>query len=101
MAKDNEMVETHKIICKPFRETGYCGYGDSCKYLHERSIGFSEMGMISDDDLLCGICKKTFEERVLTECGHSFCSLCAIKKYQDGDECNVCGKAVYGRFWMA
>merc|ERR1719326_2592971 len=24
-------------ICKDYKETGYCGYGDSCKYLHDRS----------------------------------------------------------------
>eukprot|EP00928_Gymnodinium_smaydae_P072108 TRINITY_DN55528_c0_g1_i1.p1 TRINITY_DN55528_c0_g1~~TRINITY_DN55528_c0_g1_i1.p1 ORF type:complete len:355 (-),score=57.88 TRINITY_DN55528_c0_g1_i1:68-1132(-) len=24
-------------ICKDYKETGYCGYGDTCKYLHDRS----------------------------------------------------------------
>uniref|UniRef100_A0A0G4F852 RING-type E3 ubiquitin transferase n=1 Tax=Chromera velia CCMP2878 TaxID=1169474 RepID=A0A0G4F852_9ALVE len=24
-------------ICKDYKETGYCGYGDSCIYLHDRS----------------------------------------------------------------
>merc|ERR1712232_150771 len=24
-------------ICKDYKETGYCGYGDSCKYLHDGS----------------------------------------------------------------
>merc|ERR1712151_118626 len=24
-------------ICKDYKETGYCGFGDSCKYLHDRS----------------------------------------------------------------
>ena len=24
-------------ICKDYRETGYCGFGDSCKFLHDRS----------------------------------------------------------------
>ena len=24
-------------ICKDYKETGYCGYGDSCKYMHDRS----------------------------------------------------------------
>ncbi|XP_006418415.2 zinc finger CCCH domain-containing protein 1 [Eutrema salsugineum] len=23
-------------ICKDYKETGYCGYGDSCKFLHDR-----------------------------------------------------------------
>ena len=24
-------------ICKDYKETGYCGYGDSCKFIHDRS----------------------------------------------------------------
>jgi len=23
-------------VCKDYKETGYCGYGDSCKFLHDR-----------------------------------------------------------------
>ncbi len=23
-------------LCKDYKETGYCGYGDSCKFLHDR-----------------------------------------------------------------
>ncbi|CAD25466.1 putative zinc finger protein [Encephalitozoon cuniculi GB-M1] len=100
MFDDGEVIDTHKVVCKPFRETGYCGYGDSCKYSHDRSAEYEEAPVISGPGPLCGICKKTFEERVVAECGHSFCSLCAIRKYQDGDECGVCGKAMYGRFWV-
>lgn len=25
-------------ICKDFKETGYCGFGDSCKFIHDRSV---------------------------------------------------------------
>ena len=24
-------------ICKDFKETGFCGFGDSCKFMHDRS----------------------------------------------------------------
>ena len=24
-------------VCKDYKETGYCGYGDSCKFVHDRS----------------------------------------------------------------
>merc|ERR1719346_565208 len=24
-------------ICKDYKETGYCGFGDTCKFLHDRS----------------------------------------------------------------
>ena len=23
-------------ICKDYKETGYCGYGDACKFVHDR-----------------------------------------------------------------
>merc|ERR1719411_1854913 len=25
------------MICKDFKETGFCGFGDSCKFMHDRS----------------------------------------------------------------
>ncbi len=24
-------------ICKDYKETGFCGYGDACKFVHDRS----------------------------------------------------------------
>ena len=24
-------------VCKDFKETGFCGFGDSCKFMHDRS----------------------------------------------------------------
>lgn len=29
-------VDYQPDICKDWKETGYCGYGDSCKFLHDR-----------------------------------------------------------------
>ncbi|CAH9068168.1 unnamed protein product [Cuscuta europaea] len=56
-------------ICKDYKETGYCGYGDSCKFMHDRGDykpGWQlekewdeaekarkkrmEMGLLDDDD---------------------------------------------------
>ncbi|RAL50674.1 hypothetical protein DM860_015821 [Cuscuta australis] len=56
-------------ICKDYKETGYCGYGDSCKFMHDRGDykpGWQlekeweeaekakkrrmEMGMVDDED---------------------------------------------------
>ncbi|XP_019178113.1 PREDICTED: zinc finger CCCH domain-containing protein 1-like [Ipomoea nil] len=56
-------------ICKDYKETGYCGYGDSCKFMHDRGDYKSgwqlekewdeaekakkrrmEMGMVDDDE---------------------------------------------------
>jgi RING finger protein 113A len=40
-APDNVRVVTRMDyqpdVCKDWRETGYCGYGDTCKFLHDRS----------------------------------------------------------------
>uniref|UniRef100_A0A6B2L7U4 Uncharacterized protein n=1 Tax=Arcella intermedia TaxID=1963864 RepID=A0A6B2L7U4_9EUKA len=45
MAGPNKSVDNLRVtcrfdyqpdICKDYKETGYCGYGDSCKFLHDR-----------------------------------------------------------------
>merc|ERR1712146_510896 len=56
-------------ICKDYKETGYCGYGDSCKFMHDRSDykqGFhldreweAKQKKIEDDK------KKRWEKRLL------------------------------------
>eukprot|EP00890_Picochlorum_soloecismus_P003530 jgi/Picsp_1/4178/NSC_01687-R1_zinc finger ccch domain-containing protein 51 len=30
------LVDYQPDICKDYKETGYCGFGDSCKFLHDR-----------------------------------------------------------------
>lgn len=30
------MFDYQPNICKDYKQTGYCGYGDSCKFLHDR-----------------------------------------------------------------
>lgn len=97
--EDDVVIDTHKVVCKPFRETGYCGYGDSCKYSHSRHAEVESVRAAAVSKV-CGICSKTFSEEVVTECGHSFCSLCAMRRYQEVDGCNTCGKPTYGRFWV-
>mmetsp|Transcript_7162 Transcript_7162/g.22920 ORF Transcript_7162/g.22920 Transcript_7162/m.22920 type:complete len:189 (-) Transcript_7162:51-617(-) len=32
-------VYSDKVYCKDWNETGYCGYGDNCRFLHERFAG--------------------------------------------------------------
>ena len=31
------VVDYQPDICKDYKETGYCGFGDTCKFLHDRS----------------------------------------------------------------
>lgn len=66
----------HKTICKPFKETGYCGYGDTCKYAHERFVDYED---VSSEHASCLYCKSSFREPVTTLCGHIFCSCCAVE----------------------
>ncbi|KAF8821928.1 zinc finger (CCCH type) motif-containing protein [Cardiosporidium cionae] len=30
-------IDLNPEICKDYKETGYCGFGDTCKFLHDRS----------------------------------------------------------------
>ena len=70
------------MLCKDYKETGYCGFGDTCKFMHDRSDykhgwqmdkefdageyeeSDEEKYAISDDDDLprkCGICRGNFK----------------------------------------
>ena len=31
------VVDYQPDVCKDFKETGFCGFGDTCKFLHDRS----------------------------------------------------------------
>jgi hypothetical protein len=37
-------------ICKDYKETGYCGFGDSCKFLHDRSFEDEKYARKQDED---------------------------------------------------
>lgn len=79
-------------ICKDYKETGFCGFGDSCKFLHDRSdykLGWQlereaasgeynnsgdeddkKYEIDSDEDNLpfkCFICRETFTDPVVTK----------------------------------
>lgn len=115
-------------ICKDYKETGSCGYGDSCVFLHDRSdykLGWQidaeldggryaprktddgpqdvrryEISSDEDDDLpfACYICRQPFKKPVKTKCGHFFCEKCAIKHYRKSTKCYVCGTQTSGVF---
>lgn len=97
-------------ICKDYKETGFCGYGDSCKFLHDRSdykhgwqidgdvdggryaskdedqkdIRSYEIDSDEEEDALpfaCFICKEPFTKPVVTKCKHYFCEKCALNRY--------------------
>ncbi|RZF40097.1 hypothetical protein LSTR_LSTR002500 [Laodelphax striatellus] len=105
-------------ICKDFKETGLCGFGDSCIFLHDRSdykFGWQledrKQGVncdseddnfeitphveISSDDK-CFICKDSFRDTVITKCKHFFCQKCALDYYRNNTRCRICGAQTEG-----
>ena len=107
-------------ICKDFKETGFCGFGDSCKFMHDRSdykFGWQleremedgtyggddgENYEISSDDedlpFKCYLCKESFKEPIATKCKHYFCEKCALEHYRKSQRCAACGKNTGGVF---
>ncbi|XP_008550896.1 E3 ubiquitin-protein ligase RNF113A [Microplitis demolitor] len=109
-------------ICKDYKETGYCGFGDSCKFLHDRSdyklgwqlerdavTGAGNSGdeddkkyeIDSDEDNLpfkCFICRDTFVDPIVTKCKHYFCEKCALEQYKKSTRCYVCNVQTNGVF---
>lgn len=107
-------------ICKDYKETGYCGFGDSCKFLHDRSdykFGWQietdaaagvadeeddgKYEIDDDDDNLpfkCFICRDSFTDPIVTKCKHYFCEKCALAHYKKSARCFICNKQTHGVF---
>ncbi|XP_005994672.1 E3 ubiquitin-protein ligase RNF113A isoform X1 [Latimeria chalumnae] len=107
-------------ICKDYKETGFCGFGDSCKFLHDRSdykhgwqiereleegrYGANDdenYEVSSDEDDLpfkCFICRNSFKNPVITKCKHYFCESCALQHYRKSKRCYVCDQQTNGVF---
>ncbi|KAE9401035.1 hypothetical protein BT96DRAFT_818465 [Gymnopus androsaceus JB14] len=83
-------------------ETGYCGFGDTCKFLHDRgTFGDEDSDSDSDDEdipFACLICRKPYTDPIVTKCGHYFCSACAIKRFAKTPKCLACGTPTGGMF---
>ncbi|KDQ55787.1 hypothetical protein JAAARDRAFT_208564 [Jaapia argillacea MUCL 33604] len=112
------IVDYQPDVCKDYKETGYCGFGDTCKFLHDRGTYLAgwqldqlaanpkkqvEDGSDSDSDnedipFACLICRKHYTDPVVTRCGHYFCSACAIKRFAKTPKCAACGAPTAGIF---
>lgn len=108
-------------ICKDYKETGFCGFGDSCKFLHDRSdykAGWqleldAENNLEEEDDnkykiddeedlpFKCFICRESFQKPIVTKCKHYFCESCALDHYKKSTRCFVCGIQTSGVFNIA
>ena len=109
-------------ICKDYKETGYCGFGDTCIFMHDRSDykqGWEleleyeknlqnqkeqeelppEVEDLKDDfPTNCPICFKDFQNPVKTNCGHYFCESCCLKKFAKSQKCAECSRDTGGVF---
>lgn len=109
-------------LCKDYKETGYCGFGDSCKFLHDRSDykfgwqleresrvgsgdeeereGQYEVDSDSESNLpfKCVICRSSFVDPVVTKCKHYFCEKCALERFKKSSRCFLCNKQTGGVF---
>ncbi|XP_068120356.1 E3 ubiquitin-protein ligase RNF113A [Hyperolius riggenbachi] len=107
-------------ICKDYKETGFCGFGDSCKFLHDRSdykhgwqlereleegrygANDEENYEVSSDDedlpFKCFICRESFKNPIITKCKHYFCESCALQHYRKSKRCYVCNTQTNGVF---
>jgi RING finger protein 113A len=104
-------IDYQPDLCKDYKDTGYCGYGDSCKFMHDRGDYLSGWQMEKqwdaqqaarkkkfmeggeeeaedevkrdEDDLPwgCFICRGPFTSAIMTKCKHYFCESCALKRY--------------------
>ncbi|KAF9452767.1 hypothetical protein P691DRAFT_803493 [Macrolepiota fuliginosa MF-IS2] len=112
------IVDYQPDVCKDYKETGYCGFGDTCKFLHDRGtylagwqldkLAESSSKQVeedsdsddSDEDVpfACLICRKHYTDPVVTRCGHYYCSACAIKRYAKTPKCLACGAPTGGIF---
>ncbi|KAH8995762.1 hypothetical protein EDB92DRAFT_1846011 [Lactarius akahatsu] len=111
------IVDYQPDVCKDYKETGFCGFGDTCKFLHDRGTYLAgwqldklaanpqkqaedPSGSDSDDDLpfACLIGRHSFTDPVVTRCGHYFCSSCAIKRFAKTPKCAACGAPTGGIF---
>lgn len=109
-------------ICKDYKETGFCGFGDSCKFLHDRTdykhgwqldqewakgqykeedddaylIKESEEEGEGEIPTNCTICKEPYKDPIETKCKHYFCINCAEKECSE--KCFTCEQQTSGIF---
>lgn len=116
--KNGEIFASHTFdyqmnICKDFQKTGFCRYGDECKFVHERdsydttnkfmpnykatstkilnrSKNSSNKEIAQEDALKCVLCTNNPSSPMRIKCGHLCCEACFLKGCSQNAECSLC-----------
>jgi len=111
-------MDFEPLLCKEYKLKGYCGYGDTCKFIHSRDDYINDRKLtkkhwknsqqeekkenpkavvvVKRTDV-CGLCKKTFDEDIKKkviqlDCKHVFCKECFMEQLKLSKmECPECG----------
>uniref|UniRef100_A0A8C9CQR2 C3H1-type domain-containing protein n=1 Tax=Phocoena sinus TaxID=42100 RepID=A0A8C9CQR2_PHOSS len=84
-------------VCKDYKETGFCGFGDSCKFLHDRSDYKHGWQIERELDEGRYDIHKDENYEVGSDEVHYFCESCALQHFCT-TPCSVCNQQTNGIF---